>query len=213
MYVFIFCLLLYTYAKSFCCMFMLVLSIFIADEMGMGKTVELLACILAHRKSSSEQGCCSRGITDITEKEKTRINRLKRERVECVCGALSESYKYEGLWVQCDVCDAWQHADCVGYSPSEGIQRTKETSKGKRNSNRRKKNVADIVIMNNEYVCQICLQLMQATSSPIESAATLIICPSSTLPQWHAEILRYYLMYLCLCSLIHFSPLYMHSWN
>ncbi|XP_021758247.1 E3 ubiquitin-protein ligase SHPRH-like isoform X1 [Chenopodium quinoa] len=163
----------------------------LADEMGMGKTVELLACILAHRKSSSEQGYCFRGITDITEKEKTRINRLKRERVECVCGALSESYKYEGLWVQCDVCDAWQHADCVGYSPSEGIQRTKETSKGKRNSNRRKKNVADIVIMNNEYVCQICLQLMQATSSPIESAATLIICPSSILPQWHAEILRH----------------------
>lgn len=170
------------YASFFC---------FIADEMGMGKTVELLACILAHRKSLPEQGCCPGGKSDNTETEKTRLKRLKRERVECVCGALSESYKYEGLWVQCDVCDAWQHADCVGYSPSKGINGTKEASEGQHNNKRRKKNVADIIMMNDEYVCQICLQLMQATSSPIESAATLIICPAPILPQWHAEILRY----------------------
>ncbi|XP_021866581.1 uncharacterized protein [Spinacia oleracea] len=163
----------------------------LADEMGMGKTVELLACILAHRKSLPEQGCCPGGKSDNTETEKTRLKRLKRERVECVCGALSESYKYEGLWVQCDVCDAWQHADCVGYSPSKGINGTKEASEGQHNNKRRKKNVADIIMMNDEYVCQICLQLMQATSSPIESAATLIICPAPILPQWHAEILRH----------------------
>lgn len=163
----------------------------LADEMGLGKTVELLACISDHRKSSSEHGSCSESISDNAETEKTSLKRLKRERVECVCGALSESYKYEGLWVQCDVCDAWQHADCVGYSPSTCRKRINDASKRPHNNNKRKKNVADIVMTNDEHVCQICSQLMQATSSPIESAATLIICPTPILPQWHAEILRH----------------------
>jgi E3 ubiquitin-protein ligase SHPRH len=159
--------------------------------MGLGKTVELLACILAHRKSSSECGSSSGSIIDVCETDKIRFKRPKRERVECVCGALSESYKYEGLWVQCDVCDAWQHADCVGYSPSKDRQRAKEAYKSLYKNKKRKKNDANMVLKNGEYVCQICLQLMQATSSPIESGATLIVCPAPILPQWHAEILRY----------------------
>ncbi|XP_057541140.1 uncharacterized protein LOC130818900 isoform X2 [Amaranthus tricolor] len=163
----------------------------LADEMGLGKTVELLACILAHRKSSSVCGSSSGSIIDGRETENIRFKRLKRERVECVCGALSESYKYEGLWVQCDVCDAWQHADCVGYSPSKDRQRAKEAYKSQYKNKKRKKNDPNIVLKNGEYVCQICLQLMQATSSPIESGATLIVCPTPILPQWHAEILRH----------------------
>ncbi|KAL2926006.1 E3 ubiquitin-protein ligase SHPRH [Bienertia sinuspersici] len=160
------------------------------NEMGLGKTVELLACVFAHRKSSSEHSS-SENISDGTEMEKMRLKRQKRERVECVCGALSESYKYEGLWVQCDVCDAWQHADCVGYSPPEDRSRTMVASTGQHNKNKRKKNDADIVEMNGEHVCPICSQLMQVTSSPIESGATLIICPAPILPQWHAELLRH----------------------
>lgn len=89
----------------------------LADEMGLGKTVELLACILAHRKSTSDDGSVVAPTWQNTGNQKINLKRLKRERVECVCGAVSDSYKYRGLWVQCDICDAWQHADCVGYSP------------------------------------------------------------------------------------------------
>jgi PHD-finger len=39
----------------------------------------------------------------------------RRERVDCVCGAVSEA-DYAGLWLQCDACAAWQHAACLGLS-------------------------------------------------------------------------------------------------
>ncbi|CAM8961753.1 unnamed protein product [Rhodiola kirilowii] len=56
----------------------------LADEMGLGKTVELLACIFCNRNPARE-----------------------------VFSAMTESPRYKGLWVQCDICDAWQHGDCV----------------------------------------------------------------------------------------------------
>jgi len=34
---------------------------------------------------------------------------------------VSESSACKGLWVKCDICDAWQHADCVGYTAKEHI--------------------------------------------------------------------------------------------
>ncbi|KAL9247813.1 hypothetical protein vseg_021203 [Gypsophila vaccaria] len=161
----------------------------LADEMGLGKTVELLACVLAHRKSSSEESGASASTSDSCLIEKISLKRVKRERVECICGALTESYRYNGLWVQCDVCDAWQHADCVGYSPRK---RLKRTGKGQQfDSKKQKKKSADVVLIDGEYVCQLCSELIQATRSPVESRATLIVCPAPILPQWHAEILRH----------------------
>lgn len=91
----------------------------LADEMGLGKTVELLACIFAHRKPASESGILLNNALQAAQGQKVNLKRLKRDHVECICGAVSESPRYKGLWVQCDVCDAWQHADCVGYSPTE----------------------------------------------------------------------------------------------
>lgn len=163
----------------------------LADEMGLGKTVELLACIFAHRKSS-EGSSSSGSISDNSLMEEIRLKRVKRERVECICGALSESYKYKGLWVQCDVCDAWQHADCVDYSPSRTRKRSHGASKGQNVKDRtRKKNAVNLVVMDDQFICQLCSELMQATGCPIDSGATLIVCPAPILPQWHAEILRH----------------------
>merc|ERR1712150_104797 len=34
------------------------------------------------------------------------------ERIECLCG----QYKDEGLMIQCEKCQVWQHCDCVGRS-------------------------------------------------------------------------------------------------
>lgn len=167
--------------------------------MGLGKTVELLACIFAHRMSSSVVADCSYKL-QVEGGQNNHFKRLKRERVECVCGAVTESYRYKGLWVQCDICDAWQHADCVGYSlkrkksNSRNVaeERCEECTKGNsRKHAKRKKNI-NIVEMDGEYICQICSKLIQATESPVAAGATLIVCPTSILPQWHAEIIRYF---------------------
>ncbi|KAM7270916.1 hypothetical protein ACFE04_030130 [Oxalis oulophora] len=149
----------------------------LADEMGLGKTVELLSCILTHQKPASESAEAS---LLITENQKMNLKRVKQERVECTCGAVSESRRYMGTWVQCDVCDAWQHADCVGYS-----------SGGKTQKWPRKKATSNIVEKEEDYICQLCLELIQLTSAPIPTAGTLIVCPAPILPQWHAEILRH----------------------
>ncbi|XP_073020785.1 uncharacterized protein [Primulina eburnea] len=168
----------------------------LADEMGLGKTVELLACMLAHRMPSFEVTDDASKMMQIQGSRESNLKRLKRERVECLCGAVTESYRYEGLWVQCDVCDAWQHADCVGYSMKQKASKSRDTAeieKSKENSRKRekRKNNAKIVEMVGDFVCSTCSALTRATESPVETAATLIVCPTPILHQWHAEILRH----------------------
>lgn len=161
----------------------------LADEMGMGKTVELLACIFAHRKSADEDNMIADSESQATEDLKVNLKRLKRERVECICGAVSENRSYKGLWVQCDVCDAWQHADCVGYSEASNGKECGKSSVF--NKYIRKKNTTTIVVRDGKYICQLCSELINATNSPIATGATIIICPAPILPQWHAEIMRH----------------------
>ncbi|KAJ4825655.1 hypothetical protein Tsubulata_038885 [Turnera subulata] len=153
----------------------------LADEMGLGKTIELLACIYAHPKSDSETDASFH-----TEEQQVNLKRLKKERVECICGSVSESYTYKGLWVQCDICDAWQHADCVGYSP-----RGKRKKSMVKVEKYRKKTTVNLIERDGEHICQMCSELMQATDSPLSTGATLIVCPAPILPQWHAEITRH----------------------
>ncbi|KAL6530383.1 hypothetical protein OROHE_014736 [Orobanche hederae] len=169
------------------------------DEMGLGKTIELLSCIFAHRMLASEVVGGYKAI-QVERSQKTALKRLKRERVECVCGALTESYRYEGLWVQCDFCDAWQHADCVGYSLKRKTPKSvgyagggqyEELSVGSSRKNKKRKNDTEVVEMYGDYICQTCSELIQATESPIAAGATLIVCPTPILFQWHAEILRH----------------------
>jgi hypothetical protein len=64
--------------------------------MDLGKTVELLACILAHQKSTSDDGSVVAPMWQNTGNQKINLKRLKRDRVECVCGAVSDSYKVSG---------------------------------------------------------------------------------------------------------------------
>ncbi|XP_058747815.1 uncharacterized protein LOC131620688 [Vicia villosa] len=156
----------------------------LADEMGLGKTVELLACIFAHRRSANGSDTLIDSVPQVNGNEKVSLKRLKRDRVECICGAVSESLQYEGLWVQCDTCDAWQHADCVGYSPKGKSVKSKQGLESKTHK-------TTIVLRNGKYVCQMCSELIQATESPIASGATLIVCPAPILPQWHDEIIRH----------------------
>ncbi|MFS8013254.1 putative chromatin regulator PHD family [Helianthus anomalus] len=156
------------------------------DEMGLGKTVELLACIFAHRKPDSKAD-------DIKEngEQKPKNKRMKRDRVECVCGAVSESSKYRGLWVQCDVCDAWQHAECVGYKYDTTNSDISKDSDLNVNTRKRKSyKGSKVVICDESHICALCSELIQA-DSPVATGATLVVCPAPILPQWRAEITRY----------------------
>ncbi|OWM87325.1 hypothetical protein CDL15_Pgr022436 [Punica granatum] len=164
----------------------------LADEMGLGKTVELLACIMSHRWSASEANSYFNSVTPVTGDDENRIKRLKRERIECICGAVSESYRYTGVWVQCDVCDAWQHSDCVGYSPKgKKVKNSHQMEGSLAKQKPRKKKAPPIIEREGKFICQLCLELMHATASPISSGATLIVCPAPILHQWHAEIIRH----------------------
>ncbi|XP_031278860.1 E3 ubiquitin-protein ligase SHPRH [Pistacia vera] len=159
----------------------------LADEMGLGKTVELLACVFAHQKPASDDGMLIDTSFEVVGDQEVKLQRLKRERVECICGAVSESHRYKGLWVQCDICDAWQHADCVGYSP----RGKKKRSAVELQKHTRKKDMTKIVVRDGEHICQFCSELIQATHSPVATGATLIVCPAPILPQWHTEIIRH----------------------
>ncbi|KAL6896865.1 hypothetical protein ACP4OV_007437 [Aristida adscensionis] len=167
----------------------------LADEMGLGKTVELLACIFAHRRPFSVDISLSQ-----SKIETDHIKRQKVERVECICGAASESSAYNGLWVQCDTCDAWQHADCVGYSPktdilfddyAEDAASKNERATMKSGSRRKKKATCSIVETEEKYICALCLELIEAAQTNVISHATLIVCPAPILAQWHSEITRH----------------------
>jgi E3 ubiquitin-protein ligase SHPRH len=159
--------------------------------MGLGKTVELLACIFAHRSTFSMECSVSQN-----RKELDRISRQKRDRIECICGAASESSAYKGIWIQCDICDAWQHADCVGYTPKEDLtfdddNMLSNCEKGTVKSKRRRRATYSIAETEESYICAVCLELAEAAQTTIFSRATLIVCPSPILAQWHSEITRY----------------------
>jgi E3 ubiquitin-protein ligase SHPRH len=166
----------------------------ISDEMGLGKTVELLACIFANpRPPTSDSFSSEKAADDL------KIKRQKIDRVECLCGAASVSSKYKGLWVQCDLCDAWQHAKCVGYNPkskkNNSSYKEDETGRGIEKGSAkpkrgRKKMKVEIVENEERYICSLCSEIMEATNTKISTHATLVVCPAPILAQWHSEIIR-----------------------
>ncbi|KAK1270856.1 hypothetical protein QJS04_geneDACA005805 [Acorus gramineus] len=168
----------------------------LADEMGLGKTIEMLACIFSHRKSS-EDGNFFYNETGKMDSHGGPMKRLRRERVECVCGAVTENSKYEGLWVQCDMCDAWQHARCVRYSPKHKQRGKNEQKEGpkspsiKSQKRPRKSNSTIIVETEGCHICPVCSELSNVANLTLNASATLIVCPTPILPQWHSEINRH----------------------
>ena len=85
----------------------------LADEIGLGKTVEVLACILGNRMPDKQQDLV--GIQADKLMEQTTDELV----VHCVCGC-QEKYLSPGrLWMQCEDCRAWLHQSCVGVTPEK----------------------------------------------------------------------------------------------
>eukprot|EP00850_Spirogloea_muscicola_P012812 SM000084S23148 [mRNA] locus=s84:552074:559947:+ [translate_table: standard] len=84
----------------------------LADEMGLGKTVELLACVLANPAPPAPPSATA---ASPSARVAAALTTRRTERVDCPCGAVTDDGAYHGTWVQCDLCDVWQHAKCVGY--------------------------------------------------------------------------------------------------
>ncbi|GAB4820920.1 hypothetical protein N2152v2_007966 [Parachlorella kessleri] len=132
----------------------------LCDEMGLGKTVELLACISAHKYLGPPPAFHAL----------TLKRRRRQERIDCVCGVSDadaedpEAEDYQGLWVQCDACDAWLHGACVGHP--------RQPPKG-------------------EFVCPVCLRAKAEVGVTQDCGASLIVCPQPILQQWHDEIQRH----------------------
>ncbi|KAJ3055803.1 hypothetical protein HK097_009186 [Rhizophlyctis rosea] len=137
----------------------------LADEMGLGKTVMLLALMSLHRPSAATIPSLSNlEISDAKLKD-VHPNLMETKDINActVCGA-TEVRDEDRFWIQCDVCDLWDHGDCVGLTENEaGAMET--------------------------FVCPNCkADISRDHDILIPSSATLIITPSAILDQWGSEI-------------------------
>ena len=161
----------------------------LAEEMGLGKTVELLCLCLAHKKPKGDfelvceySGECKPFVTiknddEIKNEEKKNVvikedgkehkeDKEEEEEeefnVRCVCGDCEDDKDFKGLWVACDSCDNWSHAYCVGVKSDK-----------------------------DEFTCAHCLAEEAGKKIRGVSKTTLIVVPSTILQQWRDEVLTH----------------------
>ncbi|KAL3154030.1 hypothetical protein ABBQ32_013581 [Trebouxia sp. C0010 RCD-2024] len=133
--------------------------------MGLGKTVELLACLLAHPFMPPPHPPPLN--LEIGSTKKVGEKRGRQERIDCLCGVTADTpaaEQYPGLWLQCDDCLSWLHGACVGYP--------KRAPKG-------------------DFVCGRCTRARASQQVVSDCGATLIVCPASILQQWQSEIAKH----------------------
>jgi E3 ubiquitin-protein ligase SHPRH len=159
----------------------------LAESMGLGKTVEVLACILANPcpgnlvVSSEPSGLETDGAGENDGDVSTRLCRnetLLYDEV-CICGR-SESYKGCLSWVLCRECGGAMHGWCAGFQSEEEILA--------------KTNV-DVETGLRVCRCPKCAAVSgeggDKSASIINSRATMIVTPPAILAQWQREISRH----------------------
>ncbi|XP_054724305.1 E3 ubiquitin-protein ligase SHPRH-like [Uloborus diversus] len=149
----------------------------LADQMGLGKTVEVLACILLHPYAKQlpinnmvfkeEAASIECDEHNLCEKETSSNNTLHEEDSAekltnffgCVCGKIYYD-EFEDTEVQCQSCGILQHETCVLAYPLDFPE---------------------------NYICPFCV-IEKTKKEPIKSSATLIVSPEAILYQWEEEI-------------------------
>jgi len=144
----------------------------LADEMGMGKTVEVISLVLSRRQavvSESSSSACPKVVPP------GNIDGLS-----CYCTAeerMSTPKVKESQLVQCAFCKQFQHVVCVSYDPSHPDPMYACPNCGFEAATSEKVDTGD--------------EKSAKKRQLVPLGSTLIVCPDSILPQWESELKRH----------------------
>lgn len=168
-------------------------SMILADEMGIGKSLQILSLILLMRNRSaalSKNTCETQDIVDVSSiteelqglRKSKDANSNKRRRLSqnhslcesasiidsalpCFCGS-SELTTSDLGWVQCVSCERWRHVRCAGFATSDEAESQQE------------------------FLCLACRSLYYY-HHPIQAKTALIVLPSTLINQWKSEMRKH----------------------
>ena len=175
----------------------------LAESMGLGKTVEVIACILANPCSEK---------SGIAPSKKLNTNDRGEETQDCVCSEVVSPVMPSGLatsllmttnsygvcicgrdrsfhgslsFVLCRSCEEPMHGVCAGFVSNEEIlSETVPEFVEKRDGSQ------DVVRLCSSDRCPCC-HADNSTNGLLKSRATLIVTPPAILDQWEREIRRH----------------------
>eukprot|EP01083_Nonionella_stella_P279486 950723_1 len=147
----------------------------LAEEMGLGKTLETIQLILSNpkRKSTTEERDDTlRSVPNNSGiYQSSNQNRSSCSQIRCVCGSTDDT-DYSGEWVSCDNCSIWQHSKCVKYR-WQAVPLSKV--------------VGYVPYPTFHYLCPRCTVDLPVT----ECGTTLVVSPRAICEQWMDEIARH----------------------
>jgi hypothetical protein len=165
-------------------------SLILADEMGVGKSLQIIALIALLKKKdtlSDSVPAISSVVVDggdapaTAHGEPTAVHvkhggsgdsRGDARHRSCLCGSSDDlSRRTHGEfaqlgWVQCSCCDTWLHAPCAGFYSAEALAACEV------------------------FTCLACTCL-QTFTQPITTHTALIVMPNTLIAQWRAELLKH----------------------